>query len=127
MSAYKFNGMMEWYDKHHAHRFIQKMPNDVHYGAQQSKGQEVHQTYNIHGHTITLWKDGLLTCNCMGWIMKRVGKERECTHVRSIYAELNNKPKPEKRKPMIKELAKDKDWELYQEFLAFQKLMKGGR
>jgi len=135
-SAINEREMMEWYDKHHAQHFakgraasksviIRKLPSDIHYGEQNSKGQIVCKTYNINGHTITLWDDGLLTCNCLGWVMKRVGRERECTHCREIYSQLTTQPKPDKNKPIMKEAKKDKDWKLYQEFLTFQKMMKG--
>lgn len=135
-SAINEKEMMEWYDKYHAQHFtkgrdasrqsiVKKLPSNIHYGEQQTKGQTVFKTYEINGHTISLWDDGLLTCNCLGWVMKRVGRERECTHCRDIYGQLTNQPKPNKNKPEVEEIERDKDWELFQEFIKFQKMMKG--
>ena len=113
MSAYLFNGMDEWFEKHHASTFYPKKKErkqsttykNVHYGNEYDKNTELVKTFNKNGHTISLWSDGNLTCDCSGWIYKRARKQRECIHVREVYGQLKGTGTPAKSKP--KEVTQD--------------------
>ena len=112
MEAYLFNGLEEWSNKHqadytkphHKQRAVimkdsslkKQLPKNITYGEQPKKGQMAIKEYHINGHTIKLWDNGNLSCDCLGWIMKRANVKRECTHCREIYGQLTNKPKPDK-------------------------------
>lgn len=106
MSAYLFKGMNDWYERTHGHTFkakkadmpkiVKKMPQRIHYGNERNKQATKVREYTINGHTQIVWSDGNITCNCNGWVFKRAGIQRECTHVRELYGELKGKPKPDK-------------------------------
>lgn len=119
MGAYKFDGMDEWFKKHHADYFTANVkktikpierkksafnmqPKNIRYGEQSR--EPIVQSFFINNHEIALHKDGVLTCDCQGWIYKRAGVQRECRHVREIYGELKHKETPPKTiKPSIEE------------------------
>jgi len=111
MSAYLFNGMDEWYERTHGHinkykpipvekhkekAVEKKMPKRIHYGDDRNKQASKVKEYTINGHDQIVWSDGNITCNCNGWVFKRAGIKRECTHVRELYGKLKGIPKPDK-------------------------------
>lgn len=110
-SAYKLDGMDEWYERHHANYFapnvkktmkqverkkapFDRLPKNIRYGEQSR--EPIVQSFFKNSHEIALHSDGVLTCDCQGWIYKRKGSDRECAHVREIYGELTGKSIPEK-------------------------------
>jgi hypothetical protein len=75
------------------------MKKKIHYGDEYDKNTTLDRAWRVNGHTISLWSDGNLTCDCMGWIYKRANRQRECIHVRERYAELRGVSVPNKSKP----------------------------
>lgn len=104
-SAYNWDGMDEWFEKHHANYFTTQLyrpPKNISYGEQSR--EPIVQSFVKNGHKIALHKDGVLSCDCKGWIFKRAGVNRECRHVREVYGELKHKATPPKTiKPSVEE------------------------
>ena len=40
-------------------------------------------------YVVKVYSDGTLSCDCKGWIMKKAGKPRECTHTKKVMKMLN--------------------------------------
>ena len=40
-------------------------------------------------YVVKVYSDGTLSCDCKGWIMKKVGKPRECAHTKKVMKMLN--------------------------------------
>lgn len=110
-SALNEKEMMQWYDKHHASYFtpnvkktmkqverkkvpFDRLPKNIRYGDQSR--EPIVRSFFKNSHEIALHSDGILTCDCQGWIYKRKGSDRECVHVREVYGELAGKSIPEK-------------------------------
>ncbi len=48
---------------------------------------KVQEFISSNGYTryyTTLWTDGVVTCDCPGWTMKKRGKPRDCKHCREV-------------------------------------------
>ena len=39
---------------------------------------------NAHPHETIMMDDGVISCNCRGWTIKRSGRERSCKHTRMV-------------------------------------------
>jgi len=40
-------------------------------------------------YTVSLWRDGRITCNCPKWCFKSAGADRECLHTNGVKLQLN--------------------------------------
>jgi len=110
MSAYLFNGMDEWFEKHHASTFYHHkterkqstVTKGLHYGDEYDKTKKITATHHIGGHTQKIFDDGNITCDCLGWVFKRNGIKRECIHCRELYGQLKGTFTPPKHTPKPK-------------------------
>ena len=55
-------------------------------------------------YTVSLYKDGCISCDCPGWMFKRTGKPRGCKHTISLEEEAKQYLKMHKKGEKLPEL-----------------------